>query len=169
MFHKFKLPPFLSTSFKTFNQKGQQVKILNSVIFDKIFIFIIYNFLQLRNKTLYAITIIRNKLYFNRILNYYFQLRNSNISYQQQSHTKERISSFKTQTKENKTKEIQIQLDYFKNVLDQIMDFKNTVENTFEKFIVKKKPKFIQFKSKITFIRMCINLAELLRCSQIIL
>ncbi|CAD8153687.1 unnamed protein product [Paramecium pentaurelia] len=47
--------------------------------------------------------------------------------------TKERIQSFKTQKQENKTKQIQQRLDYFKKILDQIMEYKCNVENTLEK------------------------------------
>ncbi|CAD8161829.1 unnamed protein product [Paramecium pentaurelia] len=59
------------------------------------------------------------------------KINNNNISTIEQ--TKERIQSFKTKKQENKSKEIQQRLDYFKKILDQIGDFKRNVENILDK------------------------------------
>ncbi|CAD8177419.1 unnamed protein product [Paramecium octaurelia] len=59
------------------------------------------------------------------------KMNNSKVSTIEQ--TKERIQSLKTQRQENKTKQIQLRLDHFKIILDQIMEFKCSVENTLEK------------------------------------
>ncbi|CAD8185151.1 unnamed protein product [Paramecium octaurelia] len=58
------------------------------------------------------------------------KMNNSKISTIEQ--TKERIQSLKSQRQENKTKQIQVRLDHFKIILDQIMEFKYSVESTLE-------------------------------------
>ncbi|CAD8067401.1 unnamed protein product [Paramecium primaurelia] len=59
------------------------------------------------------------------------KINDNNISTIEQ--TKERIQSYKTKKQENKSKEIQLRLDYFKKILDQIGDFKCSVENILDK------------------------------------
>ncbi|CAD8058012.1 unnamed protein product [Paramecium primaurelia] len=79
------------------------------------------------------------------------KMNNNKISTIEQ--TKDRIQSLKSQRQENKIKEIQIRLDYFKNILDQIMEFKCNLENSLEKIYSQIKAQiFVIQKEKQTFL-----------------
>ncbi|CAD8195826.1 unnamed protein product [Paramecium pentaurelia] len=59
------------------------------------------------------------------------KLNNNKVTTIEQS--KERIKQIKTQQQEIKTKENQTRLNYYKNILDQIMDFKRSIYDSLEK------------------------------------
>ncbi|CAD8175693.1 unnamed protein product [Paramecium pentaurelia] len=59
------------------------------------------------------------------------KLNNNKVTTIEQS--KERIQQIKTQQKEIETKENQARLSYYKNILDQIMDFKRFMDDSLEK------------------------------------
>ncbi|CAD8214052.1 unnamed protein product [Paramecium octaurelia] len=59
------------------------------------------------------------------------KLNNNRVTTIEQS--KERIIQFKTQQKDIKNKENQARLNYYKNILDQIMDFKQSINNSLDK------------------------------------
>ncbi|CAD8214119.1 unnamed protein product [Paramecium octaurelia] len=59
------------------------------------------------------------------------KLNNNKVTTIEQS--KERITQMKTQQQEIKIKENQTRLNYYKNILDQIMDFKRTIDDSLEK------------------------------------
>ncbi|CAD8213641.1 unnamed protein product [Paramecium pentaurelia] len=79
------------------------------------------------------------------------KMNNNKISTIEQ--TKDRIKSLKTQRQESKIKEIQIRLDYFKKILDQIMEFKCNLENSLEKIYSQIKAQiFVIQKEKQSFL-----------------
>ncbi|CAD8214212.1 unnamed protein product [Paramecium pentaurelia] len=59
------------------------------------------------------------------------KLNNNKVTTIEQS--KERIQQIKIQQQEIKTKENQTRLNYYKNILDQIMDFKRSIDDSLEK------------------------------------
>ncbi|CAK70830.1 unnamed protein product (macronuclear) [Paramecium tetraurelia] len=59
------------------------------------------------------------------------KLNNNKVTTIEQS--KERIQQMKTQQQEIKFKENQARLNYFKSILDQIMDFKRSIDDSLEK------------------------------------
>ncbi|CAD8213786.1 unnamed protein product [Paramecium pentaurelia] len=85
--------------------------------------------------------------------------------------SKERIQQVKTQQKEIKTKENQARLSYYKNILDQIMDFKQSIDDSLEKMykqiqqyiypIQKEKQELQEFEQQLNYFEDIKQLSEL--------
>ncbi|CAD8194892.1 unnamed protein product [Paramecium octaurelia] len=97
------------------------------------------------------------------------KLNNNNVTTIEQS--KERIQQIKLQQKDFKTKENQARLNYYKTILDQIMDFKQSIDNSLEKMykqiqqyifpIQKEKQELQEFESHLNYFEDIKSLSEL--------
>ncbi|CAD8129882.1 unnamed protein product [Paramecium sonneborni] len=97
------------------------------------------------------------------------KLNNNKVTTIEQS--KERIQKVKIQQKEVKTKENQARLTYYKNILDQIMDFKRFVDDSLDKIyrqiqqyifpIQKDKQELIEYEQQLNYFEDLKQLSEL--------
>ncbi|CAD8129489.1 unnamed protein product [Paramecium sonneborni] len=97
------------------------------------------------------------------------KLNNNKVTTIEQS--KDRIQKVKIQQKEVKTKENQARLTYYKNILDQIMDFKRFVDDSLDKMykqiqqyifpIQKEKQELIEYEQQLNYFEDIKQLSEL--------
>ncbi|CAD8198431.1 unnamed protein product [Paramecium octaurelia] len=97
------------------------------------------------------------------------QLNNNKVTTIEQS--KERIQQIKSYQKDIKIKENQARLNYYKNILDQIMDFKQSIDTSLEKMykqiqqylfpIQKEKQELQEFESQLNYFEDLKQLSEL--------
>ncbi|CAD8190140.1 unnamed protein product [Paramecium octaurelia] len=97
------------------------------------------------------------------------KLNNNKVTTIEQS--KERIQQIKSQQKDVKTKENSARLNYYKNILDQIMDFKQSIDNSLGKMykqiqqyifpIQKEKQELQEFESQLNYFEDIKQLSDL--------
>ncbi|CAD8190237.1 unnamed protein product [Paramecium pentaurelia] len=97
------------------------------------------------------------------------KINNSQITTIEQS--KERIQQIKIQQKDIKSKENQARLNYYKNILDQIMDFKQSIDDSLEKMykqiqqyifpIQKEKQELQEYEQQLNYFEDIKQLSEL--------
>ncbi|CAD8093428.1 unnamed protein product [Paramecium sonneborni] len=97
------------------------------------------------------------------------KLNNNKVTTIEQS--KERIQKFQIQQKETKTKENQARLTYYKNILDQIIDFKKFIDDSLDKMyrqiqqyifpIQKEKQELIEYEQQLNYLEDLKQLSQL--------
>ncbi|CAD8129463.1 unnamed protein product [Paramecium sonneborni] len=97
------------------------------------------------------------------------KINNNKVTTIEQS--KDRIQQFKAQQKDVKSKENQARINYYKSILDQIMDFKQSIDESLEKMyryiqqyifpIQKEKQELLEYEQQLNYFKDIKQLSEL--------